>query len=224
MTGGAFVVPGGLRPRAHGPSDADRDRERGQGVAPSRARTEPPPGMPPPPAHERRTGGGCVPPKACDECKKSATLAIPWYPPSPEPSATGKESKMLTQLWWQRARSGDDSVLDETRVLYAVAHPQVRKPLYIGKADGRTVHERAIAPDKDDFWDWHACTGSPPSVTADEDHDDRVAVLHLRHGARLGSRNPREPPFSRHRRMVHNTPESQTLHFGAMVGAEGVRV
>jgi hypothetical protein len=63
---------------------------------------------------------------------------------------------MHVTVRWQTARSWDDPIVDETRVLYAVAHPTVMRPLYVGKADGSTVYKRAHARDKDALWNWLA--------------------------------------------------------------------
>ena len=66
---------------------------------------------------------------------------------------------MHTTVQWQTAESWDDPIVDDTRVLYAVAHPKVKRPLYLGKADGCSVYERAHARDKDAFWKWCAKHG-----------------------------------------------------------------
>lgn len=66
---------------------------------------------------------------------------------------------MQTTVQWQTAKSWDDPIVCATRVLYAVAHPRVGRPLYLGKADGCSVYERAHARDKDDFWNWLAECG-----------------------------------------------------------------
>lgn len=66
---------------------------------------------------------------------------------------------MLVKVRWLAARSWDDPIVDESRVLYVVAHPQANRPVYIGKADGCTVYERAFARDKHALWDWLANRG-----------------------------------------------------------------
>ena len=66
---------------------------------------------------------------------------------------------MQTTVRWRAAKSWDDPITDARRVLYAVAHRGVRRPLYLGKADGCTVYERAHAPDKDGLWRWLADSG-----------------------------------------------------------------
>lgn len=56
-------------------------------------------------------------------------------------------SSMLTTSYWEDAfaRVGDELLIDSCRVLYAYVTSVTRELLYIGKAEGITVRERAFA-------------------------------------------------------------------------------